>query len=359
MTGTEWQNGLFPHGIGLSLLSFPCIHFLLMPTEPENAGETLADVAIDWLVLMRSGSVSAKTRRDFDRWLQQDRAHRKAYADAEALWDGAVRALKSSHTIHVPSRLNPAARPAKSVRRGLWNRGLAVATSLVLGLFIAWNPVSDWLMSDYSTQAGEQKRVVLADASSVLLNTESAIALDWSADRRRIVLQKGQAEFRVARDAGRPFDVEAGNTSVLALGTVFEVFEQTSGEVDVSVSEHAVAVSLPGALESQPMRVEEGWQLHYDGHGKLGKPASANLHRINVWKRGKLIFRDQSLAAVVAELNRYSKARILLQGNEIAQLRVSGVFPIDATEVLDALEKSFSLRATHLGSWLVILRAGA
>ncbi|MGH8553791.1 MAG: FecR family protein, partial [Methylococcales bacterium] len=291
---------------------------------------------------MRSGSASAKTRRDFDRWLQQDRAHRKAYADAETLWDNAARALKDSHTIPVPSRPNSAARTAKSVRRGLWNPALAVAASLVLGLFVAWSPVSDWLLSDYSTNAGEQKQVVLADGSRVLLNTGSAIALDWSADRRRIVLLKGQAEFKVARDADRPFDVEAGNTSVRALGTVFEVFEQAKGEVDISVSEHAVAVSLPGDPESQALRVEQGWQLHYAGHGKLGKAAPANMHRINAWKRGKLIFRDQSLAAVVAELNRYSKARILLQGNEIARLRVSGVFPIDAMEVLGALEKSFS-----------------
>jgi transmembrane sensor len=137
------------------------------------------------------------------------------------------------------------------------------------------------------------------------------------------------------------------------LGAVFEVFEQDSGAVDVS--EHAVAVSLPGEPGSDTIRVGEGWRLHYAGQGKLEKPVLENLNRINAWKRGKLIFRDQSLADVVAELNRYTKARILLKGGEIAGLRVSGVFPIDAMEVLAALQKTFSLQTTHVGPWLVIL----
>ncbi len=354
---TEWETGFFPHGIGLSLAAFLVIDTLFMPTEPEKSGETLADVAIDWLVRMRSGSVGAKTRRDFDKWFHQDIAHCKAYAEAEALWDGAAGALEDKPGIHAPPRRNPKARSGARVRRGAWNARLPFATSLVLGLFVAWSSVSDWVLSDYSTGAGEQKQVVLPDGSRVLLNTESAIALDWSVGKRRVVLLKGQAEFKVGRDPGRPFEVEAGSTSVRALGTVFEVFEQATGEVNVSVSEHAMAVSLPGEAGSDPIRVEEGWQLYYAGQGPLSKPAPANLHRINAWKRGKLIFRDQPLTEVVAELNRYTKASIILKRSEIARLRVSGVFPIDAMEVLGALEKTFSLHTTHLGPWLVVLHA--
>jgi transmembrane sensor len=59
---------------------------------------------------------------------------------------------------------------------------------------------------------------------------------------------------------------------------------------------------------------------------------------------------------VLAELNSYSKARIVLQGNRTGNLRVSGVFPVDGRLVLEALKKSFSLRALHLGPWLMILQ---
>lgn len=349
-------NGLFPRFLGLSFLLFPVESPPTM-TEPENSSESLADVAIDWLVLLRSGSVSPETRREFERWLQQDRAHRAAFAEAEALWGTAAQALKQTGMADLPSQRSSAARKIEPVRRIAWNRGLAIAACLLLGVWMAWSPLVERMLSDYSTAAGEQKQVVLADGSTVLLNTDTAISLQWSAERRRIVLLKGQAEFTVAKDANRPFEVMAGNTAVYALGTVFEVFKQASGQIDVTVSEHAVGVRLPGQPDTEPMRVEQGERLHYVGHGELNRAVPVNLNQVNAWQRGKLIFRDQPLAEVVAELNRYSKAKILLQGAKIEQLRVSGVFPIDDATVLDGLQKAFPIRSTQLGPWLVILHS--
>lgn len=353
----ELANGLFSRRLGLSLLFLPAKEPLLMNPEPENSDETLADQAIDWLVLLRSGSVSAEIRREFEHWLQQDSAHQTAFSEAEALWGTAARVLKETPNLNVPPQRLSAARRIRPVRRVAWNRGLATAASLLLGVWMTWSSLADWMLSDYSTVVGEQKEVVLADGSSVFLNTDSAVSLDLSRGLRRVVLLKGQAEFTVAKDADRPFEVVAGNTTVRALGTVFEVFEQASGAVEVTVSEHAVGVSLPGKPGLEPVRVEEGERLHYAGHGELNRAVPVNLNRIDAWQRGKLIFRDQPLAEVVAELNRYSKARIVLKGGDIEQLRVSGVFPIDDTAVLDALEKAFPIRSTRLGPWLVILHS--
>jgi len=328
-----------------------------MTTESENSGETLADQAIDWLVLLRSGSVSAETQNEFDHWLKQSSVHRVAFTEAETLWGTAAKVLKETQSVNVPPQRLDAVRKIRLVRRNAWNSGLAMAASLLLGVWMAWTPLAEWMLSDYSTVVGEQKEVMLADGSSVFLNTNTAISLDWSAGRRRIVLLKGQAEFTVAKDMARPFEVVAGNTTVRALGTVFEVFEQSSGAVDVTVSEHAVGVSLQGRFDAKPVRVEEGERLHYAGHGELNRAAPVNLNQINAWQRGKLIFRDQPLAAVVAELNRYSKAKIILKGGDIGQLRVSGVFPLDDAAVLAALQKAFSIRSTQLGPWLIILHS--
>lgn len=322
-----------------------------MPKESENTGETPDEAAIDWLVLMRSGAVGTETQRAFECWLQENAVHRQAYAEAEALWASAAQALKQSHPMTVPAGTSASAKTA--VRRA-WRPGLAAAATVLIGGIFVWTALVPRMLSDYSTGPGEQKYVVLADGSRVLLNTDSAISLDWSADRRRIVLLKGEAEFNVAKDSRRPFVVAAGNVSVRALGTIFDVYKKASGAIDVSVSEHTVAVDLQNA-GAEERRVEQGQQLHYRGEGALGEPTAADLHRLHAWTRGKLIFRDRPLAEVVTELNRYSKARIVLQSNRVENLRVSGVFPIDGGQVLEALEKSFSLQALHLGPWLVIL----
>jgi transmembrane sensor len=325
----------------------------MMNTELEHLSETLDDEAIDWLVLLRSGSMSAESRREFEHWLQQDGAHQTAFAHAEALWGAAAKVIKET----LPLQRKTAVQTFRPVRRSAWNRSLATAASLFLGVWMTWSSLADWMLSDYSTVVGEQKQVVLADGSSIFLNTDTAISLDLSGELRRVVLLKGQAEFTVAKDAARPFEVVADNTTVRALGTVFQVFVQTSGAVDVTVSEHAVGVRLQDKPAAEQARIEEGERLHYSGSGELNRAMPVNLNQINAWQRGKLIFRDQPLVEVIAELNRYSKARIVLKGDDIEQLRVSGVFPIDDAVVLSALQKAFPLHSTQIGPWLVILHS--
>jgi transmembrane sensor len=323
-----------------------------MNTDPDDSGDSLADQAIDWLVLMRSGSVTETTRRQFELWYRQHDAHRQAYAEAEALWGSVAQAVK----VLPPAQNSLVRQTVASRRRSPWS-GLALAASLVLAVLFGRDMLQDWLLSDYATAVGEQKQIQLADGSSVLLNTDTALAVDWAEDKRRVVLLRGQAEFRVASDAHRPFEVEAGDTAVKALGTVFDVARRESGTVEVSVTEHAVAVRMTDQPDATPMRVEAGQHLLYAGNGSLDSPHAANLNQLNAWKRGKLIFHDQTLADVVAELNRYSKAKIILKGQDIKQLRVSGVFPTDSLAMLDALQKSLAIRMTQLGPWLVILHA--
>ncbi|MBD9358442.1 FecR family protein [Methylomonas albis] len=326
-----------------------------MNINPDNSGESLADQAIDWLVQMRSGSVTDAMRCEFEVWYRQDDAHRQAYVEAEMLWGSVAEAVKAAPPANLPAGQLRSVPQAVAIRRRPRLAGLALAASLLLGAMLGRGMLQDWLLSDYATAVGEQQQIQLADGSSVLLNTDTALALDWSAERRRVVLLRGQAEFKVVADTHRPFEVVAGDTAVRALGTVFDVARRESGAVEVSVTEHAVAVRLTDKPDVVPMRVEEGQHLQYVGSGGLNKPDAANLKQLNAWKRGKLIFNDQALADVVTELNRYSKAKILLQGQEITHFRVSGVFPTDSLAMLDALQKSLSIRMTKLGPWLVIL----
>jgi transmembrane sensor len=52
----------------------------------------------------------------------------------------------------------------------------------------------------------------------------------------------------------------------------------------------------------------------------------ANVDRVTSWREGRLIFDDMSLADAVKEVNRYSRAQIVLGDPRLRSLRVSGVF---------------------------------
>ncbi|MBZ4074165.1 FecR domain-containing protein, partial [Escherichia fergusonii] len=62
----------------------------------------------------------------------------------------------------------------------------------------------------YRTEIGERRAISLADGSTVELNTNSQVRVRLSKAQRSLILDKGQAMFVVAHDAGRPFVVTAG-----------------------------------------------------------------------------------------------------------------------------------------------------
>src|SRR5258708_24248903 len=80
----------------------------------------------------------------------------------------------------------------------------------------------------YATAIGERKPVTLTDGSKVLLNTDSRIQIDYSAEQRIVRLLQGEAFFEVAHNRARPFLVYAGANVVRAVGTAFSVHVQKS-----------------------------------------------------------------------------------------------------------------------------------
>ena len=59
---------------------------------------------------------------------------------------------------------------------------------------------------------------------------------------------------------------------------------------------------------------------------------SYQLMRETSWMTDKLVFQDEPLAKVVAELNRYSERRIVIADADIADDPVSGSFRTDDVE---------------------------
>src|SRR5207244_12734060 len=73
------------------------------------------------------------------------------------------------------------------------------------------------------TGIGERATASLEDGSTVVLNTNSVLEINYSKLRRDVKLIAGQVLFKVAHDTARPFIVAAANHEVVAVGTEFEV----------------------------------------------------------------------------------------------------------------------------------------
>lgn len=202
---------------------------------------------------------------------------------------------------------------------------LATAAAVVIGAGILLS-----MPPDISTSIGERRVVVLDDGSRVTLNTETRIAIDYSPTRRTVELEHGEALFEVAKDAARPFSVRVARGEVVAVGTVFSV-RRTEEALAVTLIEGEIAVKPPSARAAtapQKLLVRPGERLNVDLR-RPSTPAKVDhprIEQVTAWKRGEASFDDVPLDEAVAEMNRYSRVRIVLSDSALATRRVSGVF---------------------------------
>lgn len=313
-----------------------------MTNEPPDAPlDPMTDAALAWLVRLHSGEAGEQDWSDYRAWKAANSEQRHAADFAERLWE----------------RLGPALKPKRRPRgRGA---AIAVVTLAVLagagfagGLF---GPPAAYF-ADHRTSLGERRTVALADGSTMELDANTSVDIDFGADRRRLVLHAGQIFVTVAPDPARPFAVQAGAGTTQALGTAFDVRSQGQG-ARIVVTEHAVRVAYAGAGETATVDVRAGQQVAYAPASGLGQPEPVDTGMLTAWRRGQVIFDGRPLGDVVAELARYRRGRILITDSTVGDLPVTGIFSTaDADAFVDALPAILPVRVWRLPGLVLIRR---
>lgn len=292
-----------------------------------------------WFARLRADDCSGAERRDFEAWLAADAGHAAAYAQIERLWLD-LEGLAEDADIQ---RARRAARhSARTAARGAGRRRLLIAASLVAALAAGWLAFLLWPSTSvqrYATTHGEQRSVVLADGSRLILNTDTTLEVRLLHHIRSARLVRGEAMFEIVHDPQRPFIVRAGGDTIVDLGTRFDVrnggdratVSVLQGEVNVERGSHALQLGA-----GQQLIAGRGiWQ-----HGPVDPETVA------AWTQGRMVFRDTPLGVAVAEANRYGPTRLVIADPRLDDLRISGDFRIGATQALvHALESAFPVRA--------------
>lgn len=301
-------------------------------TDPDKPAE---DAAADWLARHLAGPLDLSEQRAFMAWLNRSPAHPAAWRQAEAAW----RQLEAVGRDPGPLQQDIAHLHGRPARRGLWRPLAAMAACLAVAAIGAtlWlgNPVM-LMRADYAAAPAQLRNVRLPDGSTVELAPGAALALDFSAAERRVELLAGSAYFMVTPQAAagnRPFVVGSRNGSTRALGTQFAVDLLPAGGVRVAVTEHAVEVVAAGRVgpgdAANRLVVPAGRAVSYDGSGRIMPLDGADVVQATAWHRGKLIFDQQPVADVIAELNRYRRGSIVIADRSLADRRISGIFNTD------------------------------
>ncbi len=326
------------------------------PIRPAAGGDALFEQASAWFFRLRAPDVSAAERADFQAWLAAGPERARAWAEVEDMMADLRRpAAQARAALVAEGRYPVAAGRGQRTRHRVGLIAAACCLMVVLGLGATFGPAQiDRLRADHVTAVGERRVVTLADGSQVELNTDTALSVEMTETGRRIMLWRGEAWFDVVADSARPFVVVAGDDEVVVLGTAFSVARR-GPDLRVDVARGLVEVGA-GRPRTARLRLAAGQGVELTASGP-GPVHAVEATTVFAWRRGQLVFLDQPLAQVVAELNRYRPGRIVILDRDLAGKRVTGVFELDRLGAAPAaFERTLGVASTTLTPYLTLLR---
>jgi transmembrane sensor len=325
----------------------------------------VAEAAARWFARLQGEAATGDDWLAFERWLQASPAHVQAYEQLERLWvdlDQAdvAKELGGRPLVAAARRRSPeASRRARSgaggqTRRRIWI-GLGGAVAAVVAVTAGVSLFSPAAVSEtYQTAPGQTLAVTLADGTRIRLNSASRITVRFDKDARRVEMADAEALFDVTHDAKRPFLITAGDRQVRVVGTQFNL-RRRDGQVDLTVSRGTVEVRATGRLDAPPTRVSVGQELtHAEGHDAQVLKVADNDQAF-AWTNGQLIYHDQPLSVVAADLSRRFGAPVRLADARAGALRFSGVLVTDnETDVLRRLSAYAPVRVERTPTEIIL-----
>jgi transmembrane sensor len=367
----------------------------------ETPASLAADKASEWCMIIAQRSLTSLEAVAFEEWLDADPEHRAAFERASFIW----RALDGSHaspgllTMRMEALSALAGQDgakrdggrdgggrdgfggdiggrdlgARDAASSWWQRPLvrrtgfgALAASIVAAISLTvLQPAPASSAVDYATALGERRVVMLDDGSRLSMDAASEVSVDYSTERRELVLKSGRAKFDVAKDPLKPFTVVAGDKIIVATGTSFSV-EILDGEVNVVLFEGHVAVLnratkkpavVPsnGKLDAADQLLKPGQELSLPTNG-FAKLEDIDVGLARSWEAGQLSFADEPLAQAVERMNRYSKIKFAVGDAAAANVAISGVFNSDDVDgFVSGVTDIFPVRTVRRGEEMVFV----
>lgn len=310
-------------------------------------------IATQWFVRLSSDDASRSDFQKWQEWVKQSPENESAWQKVEQVASQFKDFSSEKNLIGTLRRLYD--RPKSDGRRNMLKQ-LALLLTVSSTGYLAYKkqPWQEYI-ADYSTATGEYRQVALEDGTQLYLNTATAVDVDFDADTRTLRLIKGEVLIETGHESRanyRPFTLKTQHGSVTALGTRFAVRDNQSYS-SVSVFEGAVRVQPKH--DQHNMVINAGESLNFNVLSLLEKGV-ADPSSI-AWTQGFLIVDQMTLGEFIDELARY-RAGLVQCDPAIAQLQVSGSFPVDSDAAFAVLTRKFPIRVkTFTRYWIKLIPA--
>lgn len=342
-----------------------------LPSSVPDVGEAVPDAiveqAIGWYVQQASGAQNRQDPAAFARWHAAHPDHARAWQRLQAMGhqirdgSGGFEPAIARNTLNRAARLSARRRTLKTL---MWVGTGGVALYLVQDPLPLHSRIAQtWV--DWHTATGERRTVVLGDGSTLLMNTGTTLDVHFGAHERRLVLHHGEIMVATARDpAGRPFVVATRDGTLTPIGTRFTV-RRDEAEAEgpraftaLGVREGAVEIRVARDANGPSTLVRVGQQARFT-RDRVDAPEPLDESRQS-WTDGALTAEGMPLGAFIEELDRY-RPGLLRCAPEVADLRITGAWPLDGSDpterILESLERRLPVRVNRLTRYWVTVSA--
>ncbi len=208
-----------------------------------------------------------------------------------------------------------------------------------------------------STPRGGEFKITLEDGTEVWLNAETTLRYPetFDGDERRVEVS-GEAYFKVAKNAEKPFYVVSGGQEVRVLGTEFNVHAyQDEPTIFTTLVEGSISLKPVEGNRSELM-LTPGNQAVFSRSDASARVRKVDTEVVTSWRSGVFVFENQNLEQIMRTLSRWYNFEYEFADQRVAQTEFMGSIPRYGSfnEVIDIFQKMGGIQLVQHGSRVVI-----
>ncbi len=193
---------------------------------------------------------------------------------------------------------------------------------------------------------GQKVTVTLPDNSVVYLNAESTLSYKQNFGyKNRSLAFKGEAFFDIRKEKGKRFVINTEHLKATVLGTSFNFSAYENAEtVELTLITGAVKIATNTASPKEIFVKPHEKAIYNKLSGAL-KLEKANVRLETAWMNGDLIFRSETIATVLSEVERKYGVKIQISGVPLKYDKFTGTFiDEDIHDVMEILKTHYKFK---------------
>lgn len=182
--------------------------------------------------------------------------------------------------------------------------------------------------NNLTTPRGGEFKVTLEDGTEVWLNADSRLRYPetFEGNERRVEVS-GEAYFKVAHHADKPFYVVSGGQEVRVYGTEFNVHAyEDEASIFTTLVEGSISLKPVNGNKSELM-LTPGKQAVFNKDDASAHVRKVDTEVVTSWRSGVFVFEDQSLEQIMRTLSRWYDFQYEFADAKVASTVFMGSIP--------------------------------